>query len=254
MGADFRALQARFAAHIRDPQRAPPPPGLEERRLQIYRELFFNTVEDFLRGAFPVLSGRLAGPAWQAQVRGFYAEVHSAHPQLHRLAEDYVTFVASRGADDPLALPEALRELAHYEWVELALGVADQMIEGEPPSPAEVLSAPLQASPLAWLLGYRHPVQTLGNRPDDPLPAPAATYLIVNRSRADEVRFLQVEALAARLFQRIEALPGHSGEQQLAALAAELGQPADAAFVEAGRGLLERLAARDILLRAAPQP
>ncbi len=35
-------LQRRFAAHLRDPATAPAPEGIEDRRLQVYRELFFD--------------------------------------------------------------------------------------------------------------------------------------------------------------------------------------------------------------------
>src|SRR3546814_9823218 len=38
--------QFRLSHHIRDPEHNPPPPGIEDRRLQIYRELFYNNLED----------------------------------------------------------------------------------------------------------------------------------------------------------------------------------------------------------------
>ena len=47
---EFQQLQRQLTAHLRDPG-SPPPAGIEERRLKIYRELFYNNVEGFLANA-----------------------------------------------------------------------------------------------------------------------------------------------------------------------------------------------------------
>ena len=51
----FQKLQYAFAAHIRDPEHRAAPAGIEDRRMGIYRELFYNNIEDFLATAFPVI-------------------------------------------------------------------------------------------------------------------------------------------------------------------------------------------------------
>ena len=45
---EFIRKQFEFAAHIRDPENNPVPDNIEDRRMAIYRELFFNNVEDFM--------------------------------------------------------------------------------------------------------------------------------------------------------------------------------------------------------------
>ena len=45
---DLRDLQTAFAAHIRDPDRHEKPAGIEDRRMKIYRELFFSNVSSML--------------------------------------------------------------------------------------------------------------------------------------------------------------------------------------------------------------
>ncbi len=47
--------QYAFAAHIRDPQHAAPPADIEDRRMGIYRELFFNNLDSSLTDTLPVL-------------------------------------------------------------------------------------------------------------------------------------------------------------------------------------------------------
>ena len=59
---DFQKLQYAFAAHLRDPAAHPAPAGIEDRRLQIYRELFYNNVEGLLASNFPVIR-RVLGDA-----------------------------------------------------------------------------------------------------------------------------------------------------------------------------------------------
>ncbi|HPO24365.1 MAG TPA: putative DNA-binding domain-containing protein, partial [Arenimonas sp.] len=44
----LRQQQFALAKHIRDPEANLPPPDIEDRRLAIYRELFFNNVEGLL--------------------------------------------------------------------------------------------------------------------------------------------------------------------------------------------------------------
>ncbi|MDH4254937.1 MAG: DNA-binding domain-containing protein, partial [Gammaproteobacteria bacterium] len=50
----FQRRQYEFAAHIRDPDANPPPAGIEDRRMAIYRELFYNNLLSLLGSTFPV--------------------------------------------------------------------------------------------------------------------------------------------------------------------------------------------------------
>lgn len=55
MSDTLRAQQWALTAHLRDPQHQPAPAGLDETRLQVYRDLLFNTLQALLAGSFPVL-------------------------------------------------------------------------------------------------------------------------------------------------------------------------------------------------------
>ena len=58
-------LQKDFAAHIRDPQSAVAPEGIEDRRMGIYRDLFFNNIRNFLSANFPVLKTLFDDKGWE---------------------------------------------------------------------------------------------------------------------------------------------------------------------------------------------
>jgi hypothetical protein len=199
--------QKAFAAHLRDPDRVPPPADLEPRRMTVYRELFFNNLVDLLGGAFPVLRRMLGDAGWRALVREFYARHHARTPYFLELPREFLEWLQARAAPGDGDLP-FMAELAHYEWVELALAISE---EEAPPSgtlAADPLDAPLAVSPLAWPLAYRWPVHRLGpdHRPAEPPAEP--TFLVVYRDAGDRVQFLEIGAAAARLLDALEQSPG----------------------------------------------
>ena len=120
----FQRLQYRFAAHLRDPRRHPAPRGIEARRMKIYRELFFNNVESFLATAFPVLRRITPEARWNAMARDFFARHESHQPLFRGIAAEFLRYL-ERERGRVKGDPPFLRELAHYEWVELALAVSD---------------------------------------------------------------------------------------------------------------------------------
>jgi len=101
--------QSVLSRHLRDPSSHPPPPGIEERRLAVYRDLFFNNIEGLLAGNFPVIRKTLGDDAWRALVRRFYADHRSQTPLFPEIAREFIRYVESRDDD---GLPPWLRELA----------------------------------------------------------------------------------------------------------------------------------------------
>ncbi len=242
---DFTELQRRFAAHLRDPDNVPPPPGIEPRRLDVYRELFFNNVASLLGGTFPVCRDILGEPGWRGLVRRFYAG-HRAHtPYFLELPSEFVQWLGERSDDAP-GLPPFLAELAHYEWVELALSVSDAEPDPSGFDPAgDLLEGRPVVSPLAWPLAYRWPVHRLSHAYRPEAPGDLPTFLVVYRDAEGKVRFLETDAATARLLELMDADAGATGSASLARVAAELGA-SDAAA--GGAELLEGLRARGILL------
>jgi len=138
------------------------------------------------------------------------------------------------------AWPPFMVELAHYEWVEMAL----QQSEADPLPLSDaglLLDRPLQVSPLAWPLAYAWPVQSVG--PDyQPQTAPVQpTLLLVRRAEDWSVKFSALSPLAWRLLQRIEEFPQLDGREQLEGLALEAGMAGAPEFMESGAGLLRQM-------------
>ncbi len=185
---EFVAAQLEFAAHIRNPDVNPMPAGIEARRMKIYNDLFYNNIESFLAGGFPVCkkiltSDEWSGVPWRDLVRSFVHRHGSSSPYFLEISQEFLEFV-SGGAH--AELPDWFLELAHYEWVEMALAVADE----EFPQASDDESGDVCVSPLVWPLTYRYPVHQIGpgHLPSEAPEQP--THLIVYRRRDDSVRFL----------------------------------------------------------------
>jgi hypothetical protein len=244
----FQQLQHAFAAHLRDPARNPAPAGLEDRRVGVYRELIYNNIESLLAGNFPVIRKLLPDPAWRALVRGFMAEHRSHTPLFHEIGREFHRFLEVRAEHGAGDLP-FLAELAHYEWVELAVAFDEQSIADIAHDPdGDVVQGCPVVSPLAWPLGYRFPVHRI--RHDyQPEVAPAEpTFLVVARNRDEQVGFMQTTALSLRLLESLKANPGSSGQECVAGLATAFDGAVRHTVVAAGVETLRAFRARDVLL------
>ena len=120
----LRDSQMLMARYLRDPQGQPAPEGVEERRLKIYRDLVYNNVEGFISGGFPVLRSLYRDEDWHQLVREFIDQHRCHTPYFLEISQEFLKFLMQRDESGPND-PPFLLELAHYEWVELALDVAE---------------------------------------------------------------------------------------------------------------------------------
>lgn len=218
----------------------------------IYRDLIFNNLESLLAGYFPVLRRTLAEDHWKALVRDFLVRHRAQTPLFTELAQEFLGFIHRTRTADPRD-PPFLLELAHYEWVELAL-----LISEEEPSPAgldpngDLLAGVPVPSPLAWPLSYRFPVHRIGpeHQPQEPPGGP--THLVVYRNRAERVEFLETNAVTQRLLQLLGDGSNRSGRGQLETIASELHHPNPEQVITFGHGLLVDLRARGVILGTLP--
>jgi len=250
----FMQRQYEFAAHIRDPDHQRAPDNIEDRRMGIYRELFYNNVEGFLSNSFPVLRKLMDDDSWHAMVRDFYARHQSHSPLFLEIPREFLSYLQQERTDRADDLP-FLRELAHYEWVELALSVAEA---GDAANcrPERDFSAPEGdlmdsipvVSTLAWPLFYRYPVHKISPEFIPATPAEQTTYLLVYRDPDDEVGFIELNPVSARLLALLQEDTKLSGRQALQQIATELQHPNPELVIEGGRQILQEWQQRGIVL------
>jgi uncharacterized protein len=235
-----RRLQYQFTAHLRDPKENPAPADIEDRRMEIYRDLVFSNVENFLSSNFPVIHTLFGERDWLVLTRDFLRE-HACHtPLFPEFGREFLRYVETRQAQNR-GDPPFLLELAHYEWAELALTLDENEIADVPHDPdGDPLSGVPAISPLACVLAYRFPVHLIGPdfRPDEPPADP--TVLLLVRGRDDEVRFHEINALTAMLIERLQRNESQTGQKCIDDLLAEHGMH-DPSLREAGATMLHDL-------------
>jgi hypothetical protein len=233
--------QDTLTRYLRDPDHCAPPAGMDVARAQVYRDLVFSNLSSLLSGTFPVLVRILGNSDWRSLVRIFLRDYRAHTPKFGEIAREFVEFLASM----PLALndgpwPPFMVELAHYEWVEMAL----QQSDAEPLPAGDaglLLDQPLQVSPLAWPLAYGWPVQKVGPDYRPQVPPTQPTLLLVRRAEDWSVRFSELSPLAWRLLQRIGEFPELDGRSQLEGLAVEAGMAGSLEFIDSGVALLRQM-------------
>lgn len=245
---NFIKQQLQFTAHIRDPQHQAGPTDIEDRRMAIYRELFYNNIEDFIANGFPVLRKLYSSENWHALVRQFYKQHRCHTPYFLEISQEFLKYLQDEHTPRPCDPPFML-ELAHYEWVELALSVSNATLDfSHIDANADLLNGHPCVSPLAWLLGYQWPVHQISPdyQPDTTPTLP--THIIVYRDRKDEVRFVIVNPVTARLINLLQTDKTFTGLTALQQIAGEMQHPNPNIVIQGGTQALNELKEKGIVL------
>ncbi len=246
----FQAGQFAFAAHLRDPEVNPAPADIEDRRMAIYRDLIYNNIESFLKSGFPVLRSLFSNDNWHQLVRGFVKDHRCHTPYFLEISQEFLLYLREGKPRIPEGLPFIL-ELAHYEWVELALDVSPEELPKQGMASDQrdnLLDVSLQISPLAWRLNYTFPVHKIS--PDyQPLETPSQpTSLVVYRGGDEKIHFFESNAVTMRLLQLLEN-DQLNARQALEQVALELKHPEPETLVAMGETIIQQLLNLSILYK-----
>lgn len=197
MTYSFQKTQLQFTQYLRDPDNAPAP-DLPAERMQVYCELIYNNIENFLASAFPVMRKILSDDVWHSLARDFIRDHQAQTPYFLQISEEFVQYFLQ--ANHTLATQYPfLTALAHYEWIELVLDIADEELPPTTDLPDDIWPATFHMSPVSVLLAYPWPVHKISA---EFLPQVSSdTYLLVYRNRDDQVKFMELSAAASRFLQ-----------------------------------------------------
>lgn len=245
-------LQTRFAGHIRNPESVPAPDGIEDRRMAIYRELFFNNIMTFLSANFPVLKTLYSEAEWTTLCRDFYTDYRCHTPLFPEIPREFLQYLQNH-RENQQADPPFMLELAHYEWIELALALDEADCDDIEVNPhGDLLNDIPVLSPLAWPLSYKYPVHKI--RDDfQPAEAPAKpTHLLVWRRQDFSIKFMQLNEIALLLLQKMKEESGRSGLELLTEVAGIIKHPKPEVVIEGGNTLLNELRDKQVILGTLP--
>lgn len=246
---DFQRRQYAFAAHLREPDKCAAPEQVDDRRMEIYRKLFFNNLLNLLSNSFPVLCKIYSTEQWRRIVRQFMARHRARSPYFLEIPREFLGFLESeyelQNDDFPFLL-----ELAHYEWSELAISVSDASNDGCDVHPGgDLLDGIPVLSVLAQPLSYTYPVHRISPEFIPVEPGADPTCLVIYRKDNGDVAFMQVNPVTSMLLERIRDNDGtQSGRELLLRLAEDIRYPDHAALLEHGRDAMESMRSAGILL------
>jgi len=244
----FKDWQYAFTSHIRDPENIAVPEGLEARRIKIYSDLFYNNVEGFISSSFPVLKSLYDEADWHALVRDYFKNHENHTPYFLELSQEFIDYLQNEREANDNDFPFML-ELAHYEWVELALSIDETDIDTSTINAGgDLLDGHPVISPLAWPLSYSFEVHKISEDYIPTQPSAQATHLIVYRDTEDEVCFMEINAVTARLLYLLNEDASLTGKTALLKIAEELQHPQPEAVINGGLDTLNELKDRNIIL------
>ncbi len=243
---EYQDFQRSFGRYLRDPHRHRRPAGVPGRTAAVYAELLFNNLCGFLDACFPVGRQLLGERRWRRLNRSFYRDWPLHTPLFREIPREFVRYLAEAETKPPL--PAWFADLAHYEWVELAVEALDVPTPAHDPE-GDLLREVVVVNPSCRVLHYAWPVHRIGfaYRPRKPL----ATYLAVHRHSDDEVGFTELNAVTARLLTLL-SVGDTSGRAALEQIAGELQHPSLAQLVAFGSEVLRQLHRQHLLLGSRP--
>ena len=170
-------------------------------------------------------------------------------PYFLQIPKEFIAFIEKGYPGSEQDFPFLL-ELAHYEYVELELSVSTAENDmSAVDADGDLLAGVPIKSVVASVFAYQYPVHNISADflPDAPGEQP--TYLAVFRQDDDELSFMELNPVTARLLQLIEEnTTSQSGEQLLRQLAGEMNYDDVDTLVAHGGAAMEQMRQAGILI------
>jgi hypothetical protein len=225
---DFQQYQYAFTAHIRDPENNPIPNNVDEERMAVYREGVYQNIFESASVCFPVCQATVGGKDWHLTIRRFIASHQASSPIFREIPKELVTFL-----ETDIATPAYIKQLAHYEWVELAVNSMPDAKSDLSETPDLLNEIPVLV-PAHMLLQYDYPVQKISAtfKPKQT----ETTHLLVFRNVDYAVNFIELNPMVYMLLALVKQ--SMTGQEALIALAEQMQHPQPVAIIEFGVGVL----------------
>lgn len=208
----FQRMQQDFTQLVRG-KIAPLPLGASPEKMALYNMLALNNIRDVIGPCFPMLTAILPKALWSELLEKFLANHHATTPLFHQVAKEFVSFLKQ------IYLPEYpfIQDLAHYEWTELDVEIAEENKDSaKPVKSVTLLDTAWQIKSAARLLHYPYDVENIGldYQPQKPID----TFLIVYRDSMEKIQFIKLNQLSysVLLIMQREKLSARQVIQQIA--------------------------------------
>ena len=214
----FQRVQAVLAEHIRNPETNPPPSDVEDRRLQIYRRLFYNTIESFCSRNLRSLRNIVDDEYWHTLIREFMHSYRCDSPYFREIPQQFMHFLVETHKEKD-RLPY-ITELCHFDAIRLELRLAPDTTYATESDSIDFQTDKLVLSDLVRLLSYQWPVHEIDADYIEIQPPTEPTWIVAFRNKQDNVQILVSNARTIRLLELLRT--PQEGAHLLTTLAQEL--------------------------------
>lgn len=234
---NFIQIQQAFCAHLRRPTLCQPPENTEK-NIYIYRQVSLYSTESLLEPTFPVLQSILTKEQWKSLIIQFFEDCYVQSPLSSNIPHEFVEFLKKLSPKQP----PFLYELAHYEWVELAVMLDNNKILKN----QELNLNSLILNPTLKLLTYTYPVHKIcvNFQPSQPVEIPI--FLAIYRDKNHTVQFMELNAMSAKVLELVHRVT--SADEVFTNLINALPQLKPETISTHGNALLRQLFESDVLL------
>jgi len=212
----------------------------------VYNEMLFSNVCGFIDTCMPLSRKLLGDTAWRRLCRTFYRDWPLHTPWFRDIPREFVRYLQEGQPKQPL--PRWLPDLAHYEWVELAVDVMD-VTRPVANAQGDLMADIVVLNPARMDLHYDWAVHRMGVQ--NKTRKPVDTHLVVYRDADDAVQFAEVNAATAHVLVLLDSQP-MTGTQAMQLIAEQMQHPQPDQLVAFGASLLKQLHTQDIILGTQP--
>ncbi|MSP86418.1 MAG: DUF2063 domain-containing protein [Methylotenera sp.] len=247
----FQQYQQAFTAYIRDPINQPRPQNVNAKRMDVYKDIVFNNLFEYVSACFPVAQKVLGKRAWLKLIRGFFREHSANSPIFREIPEEFLSYLSQEHLLVREKLPPYLVSLCHYEWVELIVSTipdlqTDANLNKRTINPVgDLLEYQPAFTPTMQLLNYQYAVQKISPsyKPKDQV----MTLLLVYRNAEYLVEFVELNPVTYRLIELLQQ-EGTTSKQALTVIANELGQLPPESVTQFGLEMLNNLSKQGVII------
>lgn len=244
----FQTVQQQFLAHLRNPAQHAVPMGFAPQGAALYINLLYNKFNESLDLCFPVTQQLLGETAWQLLVKDFIAQHRCLSPYYRQIPDEFIAYLQTEPLNDDA--PQYLLELAHFEWIELALATADAELVTEVDGLVnDWLNCRPVFVPVLQLLHYAYPVQRINEAYQPTTPPEQTTHILGFRGRDDVVQFIELNPATARLVNILQT-GDNTVQTAIQQIASELQHPEPSALLSFGMATLTDLMQQGAILGA----
>jgi len=204
--------------------------GVTEGRLHHYRRLVFNVIRESLSSTYLLTVNLLTQKEWSVVCQEFFESHDCVHPQVWRMPEELIAYIAEHRQDLHERYPQ-LEDLLQLEWLEAEYYMMKDrnFPEGSSKDP---IAAPWNLNPESEIASFAYPVHIKNARFISPTDKGNYYCLIFRQRTSGKVKFMNLSPFLAWLIATLKADESISPQELFPVIAKEFGVEDEALLTE----------------------